>query len=129
MTNPISSILSGSTGRAVSKSANIAAWILQGLLALAFLAAGSSKLAGVPEMVKVFDALGLGQWLRILTGVFEIGGAIALLIPRTRFFGALWLCAIMFFAIIAHVAKLHTNPAPPIVLLALCGTVAYLRRP
>jgi hypothetical protein len=27
----------------------------------------------------------------------------------------------MFFAAIAHLTRLHTNPAPPIVLLALCA--------
>ena len=47
------------------------------LLALAFLAAGAAKVAGVPAMIQVFDALGLGQWFRYVTGVVEIVGAVA----------------------------------------------------
>lgn len=127
--NTVGTPLDSAGGRSVSKTVNIIAWILQGLLAFAFIAAGAAKLGGVPEMVKNFEAIGLGQWFRYVTGLFEIGGAVALLIPRTRFYGAVWLGAIMFFAIVAHVMRLHSNPAPAVVLLVLCGIVAYLRRP
>jgi hypothetical protein len=49
----------------------IALWLTQVALALMFLMAGS-KLAGVPPMVSLFDALGLGQWFRYVTGVIEV---------------------------------------------------------
>ena len=42
----------------------IVLWVAQLALAVMFLMAGGSKLAGVPAMVSLFDALGLGQWFR-----------------------------------------------------------------
>jgi putative oxidoreductase len=44
-------------------------WVAQVALAVTFLMAGGSKLVGVPAMVSLFDALGLGQWFRYVTGV------------------------------------------------------------
>jgi hypothetical protein len=37
--------------------------------------ARSSKLAGQPQMVEIFQAIGLGQWFRYVTGVIEAGSA------------------------------------------------------
>src|SRR6202047_5570789 len=73
----------------------IGAWALQGIIAAAFLAAGAAKLAGVPYMVELFGQIGLGQWFRVLTGVVEVTGAVALLVPGLASIGALWLGATM----------------------------------
>ena len=59
----------------VRPTRRIGAWALQGVLAAAFLAAGSAKLAGVPFMVELFDQIGVGQWFRVVTGVVEVVGA------------------------------------------------------
>jgi len=112
-----------------AKTTNIIAWVLQGLLALAFLAAGGSKLAGAPQMVELFNKGGFAPWFRDLTGSLEIAGAIGVLIPRVRFYGALLLATVMTGAIIAHLTVLGGNPTPPLVLLVMAATVAYLRRP
>jgi VIT1/CCC1 family predicted Fe2+/Mn2+ transporter len=48
------------------KGANIALWVLQALLALAFVGAASGKLLGKPEMVALFEAVGV---LLVLAGV------------------------------------------------------------
>jgi putative oxidoreductase len=98
------------------------------LLALAFLAAGAAKLASVPAMIQVFDALGLGQWFRYVTGVVEIVGAVALLVPAYAVLGAVWLAITMFFATLAHLFILHTSPAPALVLLALSAVIVTLGR-
>jgi putative oxidoreductase len=115
-------------GHPKSKMVNIVAWVLQILVAFAFLAAGSAKLAGAPPTVDVFAKIGIGQWFRYLTGTLEVLSAFGLLIPRATFFAALTLCAIMICAIIAHLAIIGGNPAPAIVLLVLSGTIVYLRR-
>ena len=60
-------------------------------LALMFLVAGGSKLAGVPAMVTLFDALGAGQWFRYVTGIIEVVSGLALLTPAVAVFGALLL--------------------------------------
>jgi putative oxidoreductase len=41
---------------------NSIVWAARALVALAFIAAGASKLAGVTPMVEVFEHIGVGQW-------------------------------------------------------------------
>jgi putative oxidoreductase len=106
----------------------ITLWTLSGLVALAFIGAGGSKLAGVPVMVEMFDKVGLGQWFRYFTGLLEVAGAIGLLIPRYAIYAAVLLAIVMVGAIIAHVAVLGGSPAPAAVLLVLSGIIAYLRK-
>ncbi|HSI38800.1 MAG TPA: DoxX family protein [Methylotenera sp.] len=111
-----------------SKAKNVSAWILQVLLALAFLAAAGAKLASVPMLVEEFNLIGLGQWLRYVTAIVEIIGAIALLTPRFAAYGALWLAITMFFAALAHLFAMHNDPTPALVLLVLNLVVFWLRR-
>jgi putative oxidoreductase len=106
----------------------IGAWTLQGILAAAFLAAGSAKLAGVPYMVDLFEQIGLGQWFRLATGLVEVTGAVALVFPGLASLGGLWLGFTMVCAVATHVFVLHTNPVPAIVLGLLNAVVVYLRR-
>jgi uncharacterized membrane protein YphA (DoxX/SURF4 family) len=106
----------------------IGAWTVQGILAAAFLAAGSAKLAGVPFMVDLFAQIGLGQWFRVVTGVVEVTGAVALLVPGLASVGALWLGFTMVCAVATHVFVLHSSPVPAIVLGSLNALVVYLRR-
>ncbi|MBN8758404.1 MULTISPECIES: DoxX family protein [Variovorax] len=104
-------------------------WGVRILLAVAFGAAGTSKLAGVPQMVQVFDAIGFGQWFRYLTGLVEIGGALLLLVPATGFLGGLLLAATMVCAVATHLVLIGGNPAPAVVLALLSGFVAWRLRP
>jgi len=111
-----------------SRLRNYVGWALQVVLGVAFLAAGGAKLSGAEMMVQIFDQIGFGQGFRILTGLVEVAGAIALLIPGFAGPAALWLGFTMLCAVIAHLAILHTNPAPAMVLMVLNGVVAWLRR-
>ena len=106
----------------------IGAWVLQGLLAAAFLAAGGAKLFGAAMMVQIFDQIGMGQWFRIVTGLVEVVGAVALLVPGFAALGAAWLGATMFFAVLTHFFVLHTSATPAVILLALNVLVVWLRR-
>ena len=83
--------------------------VLQGMAAVAFLAAGGAKLTGSPMMVSEFQAIGLGQWFRYLTGILEIGGAIALVLPRAAYYGAVLLVTVMTGALAAHLIRLGFN--------------------
>ena len=120
------------TSNVVSKSSGgVRVWTVRSLrilLALVFLAAGGAKLASVPAMVQIFDTLGFGQWFRYVTGVVEIVGAVALLIPSYAALGAAWLGITMFFGTLAHLFILHTSPAPALVLLALGAMIVTLER-
>lgn len=104
-------------------------WGVRILLALAFGAAGVSKLAGVPQMVQVFDAIGFGQWFRYLTGAVEVVGVVLLLVPAGGFFGGLLLAVTMVCAAATHVLLIGGNPAPALVLGALAAFVAWRLRP
>jgi putative oxidoreductase len=106
----------------------ITLWILSGLVAPVFIAAGGAKLAGVPVMVEMFDKVGLGQWFRYFTALLEVAGAIGLLMSRFAFYAAVLLAIVMVGAIIAHVTVLGGSPAPAAVLLVLSGIIAYLRK-
>jgi uncharacterized membrane protein YphA (DoxX/SURF4 family) len=104
-------------------------WGIRIFLALAFGAAGISKLAGVPQMVQVFDAIGFGQWFRYVTGSIEVLGAVLLLVPVTGFFGGLLLAATMACAVATHLVLIDGTPAPALVLGLLSAFVAWRQRP
>jgi putative oxidoreductase len=106
----------------------IGTWILQGVVASAFFAAGATKLAAAPFEVQLFAQIGLGQWFRVVTGVVQIVGAFALIYPRLASIGGLWLGFTMFCAVVANLAVLHTSPVPAIVLGLLNALIVYLRR-
>lgn len=107
---------------------SVALWIVRGLLALAFVAAGGAKLYGVPMLVQEFQHIGLGQWFRYVTGGLEIIGAILLLLPQKAVLGALLLICIMIGAAITHLFVIGGSPAPAIVLLVLNVVVAWAER-
>ena len=99
------------------------------LLALVFGAAGIAKLAGAPQMVQVFEAIGFGQWFRHVTGVVEVGGAVLLLVPATGFLGALLMAVTMAFAVATHLMLIGGSPAPAIALALLSAFLAWRLRP
>jgi len=106
----------------------VALWAGQILIAAAFLAAGGSKLAGVPAMVTMFDAIGIGQWFRFVTGAIEVGAAIALLIPSLALYGALALAVTMIGAVFTDLFIVGGSPLPPLVLFAASAAIAWARR-
>jgi putative oxidoreductase len=116
------------TSSAPRRWTSISLWAVRGLLALAFAAAGTAKLYGVPMLVEEFEHIGLGQWFRYLTGTLEILGAVLIIVPSTVAFGAVLLCCIMIGAIFTHVFVIGGSPLPAIVLLALSAIVAYAKR-
>ena len=120
--------MSATSIQTVRPARRIGAWTVQVILAAAFLAAGFAKLAGEPFMVDLFTQIGIGQWFRLTTGVVEVTGAVALLVPGFASVGALWLGFTMVGAVTTHLFVLHTSPVPAIVLGVLNAVVVYLRR-
>lgn len=98
------------------------------LLTLAFLAAGLSKLAGVEMMVATFDAIGVGQWFRYVTGIFEVAGAVLLWVKGREIYGAGLLAVTMVGAIIAHLAILGPSFVPALVLGLLAVFVLWAHK-
>ena len=110
------------------RTARIALWILQIALAGLFLVAGGSKLAGAPAMVGLFNAIGIGQWFRYVTGLIEVGSAVALLIPALAVFGALALVPTMIGAILTQLFIAKASAVLPAIVLIGVALVVWSRR-
>src|SRR5258706_8157266 len=115
---------SDSTGKII----NVGLWILQIGAAGMFLMVGFLKLSGDPQLVGLFDAIGLGQWFRYLTGSLEVLGAILLLIPRLSGLGALLLVWVMLGAVATHVFVVVGSPLMASILLIVTGVITWGRR-
>ena len=105
-----------------------ALWLTQIALAGMFLFVGGLKLTGAPELVGLFDAIGIGQWFRYVTGSIEVVSAVALLVPASAAFGALLLIPTMLGAIITHLFIVGGSAVPATVLLIGALTIAWARR-
>lgn len=112
----------------VGKPLTIALWTVQVLLALMFFMAGGHKVTGDPQMMGLFDVIGIGQWFRYVTGILEIGGGILLFVPRVQAVGAALLSAVMLGAVTTHLFVLHNAPSMPLVLLVGLAFVLFGRR-
>jgi putative oxidoreductase len=110
------------------RAALIALWATQIVLAAIFLVAGGSKLTGTPAMVSLFDAVGIGQWFRYMTGTIELTAGVALLRPSAAVYGALLIIPTMIGAIVANLLVVHVSPAMPFLLLLAAAAVAWARR-
>ena len=117
-------LASGSTEKII----NVGLWILQIGAAGMFLMVGFFKLSGDPRMVGLFDAIGLGQWFRYVTGSLEVLGAVLLLVPRLSGLGALLLVGVMLGAVPTHLFVVGGSPLPAIILLIVTGVTAWGRR-
>jgi uncharacterized membrane protein YphA (DoxX/SURF4 family) len=106
----------------------IAVWILSILLAAIFLIAGVPKLTGGSTIVLEAAAMrGYPDWLRIVVGLAEVAGAIALLIPRVSTYGAVALAVLMIPAAITQQLSGEPGVYIPIVLFFVLLFVAWRR--
>jgi uncharacterized membrane protein YphA (DoxX/SURF4 family) len=81
--------------------------ILQSVLALMFLMAGMGKVSGSKMHVEGFKHWRLPQWFRIVTGIVELAGAVALIVgywePSWVALGALILGITGIGGILTHI--------------------------
>ncbi|OLT28128.1 hypothetical protein BJF83_01155 [Nocardiopsis sp. CNR-923] len=109
---------------APGRAANAALWVLQVLLAGAFLMAALTKLAGTPQAVAGFEQIGLGPWLMYAIGVVELVGAVALLVPALSGPAALGLTALLVGATVTQL--LVAEPVLALIPLAYLVPMALL---
>jgi uncharacterized membrane protein YphA (DoxX/SURF4 family) len=109
-----------------SKAKTIGLWAFKGLIALLFIGFGSLKLMGMAMLVREFEIIGLGQGFRILTGVIEVGGAVALVIPAISRFEAPTLLCVSIGAFVAQATRLHGDLIHTLVLIAATGALTWL---
>ena len=106
----------------------VALWLTQIGLAAMFMFVGGLKLTGAPQLVALFDAIGIGQWFRYVTGSIEVVSAVALLVPAWAAFGALLLIPTMVGAVITHLFIVGGSAVPATVLLIGSLGIAWARR-
>ncbi|MEL7536503.1 MAG: DoxX family protein [Pseudomonadota bacterium] len=95
------------------------------LLGLAFLFFGALKLAGVPDIVAMFETFGLPAGSNYAIGALEVVGAIGLFVRPVARYAALLLLAIAVGAVITHVINPPLQQGvPALVLLAVAAYVA-----
>jgi uncharacterized membrane protein YphA (DoxX/SURF4 family) len=115
---------------------NITLWVIQGLLALTFLFAGSAKLLMPIEMMTAQMPIPLpGMFLRFL-GAAEIAGALGLILPGlfhiraglTKLASICLLIIMIGATVITLMAGDVVGALPTLVIGLLCIAVAYGRR-
>ena len=99
--------------------------LIKVLLTLAFGAAGIAKLIGAEMMVATFDAVGVGQWFRYLTGIVEVSAAILLWVNGRQAIGAGLLTCTMIGAVLAHLFILGPSAMPATVLGLLSAYILF----
>jgi len=111
-------------------SDRIAVWGPRLGVAMLFLGVGWAKFSPEGIWVRIFAAIGFGQWFRLLTGVLQIGGALLVLIPRTAWIGATVLSCTMLGAAFVQLFVLHTGRlsiVPAILMIVTAGVAAQAR--
>jgi uncharacterized membrane protein YphA (DoxX/SURF4 family) len=114
--------------RTNTSAGNTALWMVQLVLAVYFAYSGVSLLGD--DLAPKFDVIGFGQWLRYVTGVLELAGALGLLVPRLCGLAALGLVGVMVGAVATELFVLGDPDGAvlPAVLLAFAAVVALGRR-
>jgi hypothetical protein len=79
-------------------------------------------------MVTDFGAIGLGQGFRYFTGAVEVVGALALLWPKTSFWGAAILTCVSIGAFITQAFVLHGDVLHTLVFIAVTGFLTWTLR-
>jgi hypothetical protein len=72
---------------------------------------------------------GFPSWMRVVVGVFEVGGGLALLVPGLAIYGAIGLGILMIPAAITQAMSGEGGLYVPIVLFVLLMIVGWLRDP
>ena len=117
----------GASSSGTARARTAAVWVLSVAAAGMFLMAGWGKLSGAPQMVGLYDAIGVGQWFRYLTGAIEVTAALSLFVPSVAAFAAAALAATMVGAIATHLFIVGGSVAIPVVLLAATSFIAWTR--
>jgi len=100
--------------------------VLSWVLALVFIAAGVPKIIGVTQAVAGFEHFGYSATFRVLIGLLEVAGGVALLVPAVALYAAMLLIVIMVGAAWT-VLRAGDSVAAPIIVGMLLAVFAVLR--
>jgi uncharacterized membrane protein len=103
-------------------------WTVQIVLSVVFVVMAFARLTGSTTAVETFEQIGLGQWLRLVTGAIELAGGVGLLIPRLAGAAAMGLAGVMAGATVANLLVLNPAMAVLTVLLGVAATAVAVGR-
>ena len=114
-----------------SKKMRITNHVLSAILGTIVLGAGAFKLLNAPGYAEQVAHLNIPDVMIPIIGIIEVAGAIALLIPKVRFYGALVVGGTMLGAVVTHLIAGDFFPGalPPSVLGLLAATIAWSAQP
>ena len=104
-------------------------WIIRAAVAFVFISSGLEKFGIGPEQewIRIFAKIGLGNWFRYCTGVFEVAGGLLLMIPFAVKAGAGLLVVCMAGAIVCHLFVLG-DPFSSIINIGLIVAILAAAR-
>ncbi len=104
-------------------------WAVSALLALLFLFAGGTKLAGQQMHIEHFAKWGYPDWFRLVVGATEVIAGLLLLVPSLAAYAAAVLGLEMVGAIVTHLTHDEApNALVPFVLALMLLAVVYGRK-
>ena len=104
-------------------------WVLTVLLAVVFAATGAAKLVGIePIALQAAAMRGFPEWIRMIVGIAELLGAVALFTPLGAF-AAMALAFLMVPATITQLVSGQPGALVPVVVGVLLLIVAWRRAP
>ena len=101
------------------KTNKTVAWVLTGLISLAFLGSAAGKFMANEEALKMAETFGIDARTYLMIGVIELICLMLFIIPRTGILGTLLLAAYMGGAIATHLEHGESIIAPCIVQTVL----------
>lgn len=112
-----------------TKTKNITGWVITGLLALAFIMAGATKLMGQEMHLQNFERWGIPIAFMYIIGALEALGVVGLFIKKWRVLAGLGLAGLMLGGIGAHLVNNEAAMiGAPIVLMVLSVVVVWIRK-
>ena len=103
-------------------------WTVQVLLAVVMISAGLAKLTSVDSMVRMFQEIGLGQWLRVLVGALEVVAGVLMFSSVYSGVGAALILMTMAGALLTHLFLIGGNGLPALVIGLLAALLLALKR-
>ena len=97
-------------------------------LTLVFVMACTAKLLGADMVMTTFEAVGIGQWFRYVTGAIEVAAAALLWVTRLQVIGGGLLTITMISATFARLVVIRASAVHALVLGLLSAYIACLHR-
>lgn len=98
------------------------------LVGLFFMMNGYFKVSGAGQAVTMFRGYGYADWFRVLIGIIELAGGLALMFRKTFFYAAALLTVVLVGAAGTHITQGEVAMLPmPLVLIVILA-IAIVRR-